>query len=94
MEFSEHYTGTSRIFFRTRSTFCSSSKSIYIETFTDHTYDYLGYAPRTFGSFRAIGVDAGNSRVYAGIHYQPSVDIGLVQGKKVTDNILRILDLH
>ncbi|MGH2564778.1 MAG: vanadium-dependent haloperoxidase, partial [Ginsengibacter sp.] len=37
-----------------------------IGSFTDHTYDYLGYAPRTFTSFRAIGEDAGNSRLYAG----------------------------
>jgi len=65
-----------------------------IGSFTDHTYDYLGFAPRTFSSFRAIGEDAGNSRVFAGIHYQPSVDIGLIQGRKVTANILRRLGLH
>jgi hypothetical protein len=65
-----------------------------IGSFTDHTYDYMGYAPRTFSSFRAIGEDAGNSRFYAGIHYQPSIDTGLVQGRKVTANIIRILGLH
>lgn len=56
--------------------------------FTDHTYDYLGFAPRSFSSFEAIGVDAGNSRLYAGIHYQPSIDIGLVQGRKIAQNII------
>ena len=56
-------------------------------SFTDHTYDYLGYAPRHFNSFEAFGADAGNSRLYAGIHYQPSIDIGLVQGRKVAQNI-------
>jgi PAP2 superfamily len=65
-----------------------------IGSLTDHTYDYEGFAPRTFSSFRAIGVDAGNSRFYAGIHYQPSVDTGLIQGRKVTANILRKLGLH
>jgi hypothetical protein len=60
--------------------------------FTDHTYDYLGWAPRTFPSIIAIGLDAGNSRLYAGIHYQPSIDRGLIQGNKVADNIFgRIL---
>lgn len=55
--------------------------------FTDHTYDYLGFAPRSFSSFRAVGEDAANSRLYAGIHYQPSIDIGLIQGRKVAANI-------
>ena len=56
-------------------------------SFTDHTYDYMGFAPRTFDSFRAIGEDAGNSRLYAGIHYQPSINTGLEQGRKVALNI-------
>lgn len=57
-------------------------------SFTDHTYDYLGFAPRSFSSFRAIGEDAANSRLYGGIHYQPSINIGLVQGRKVAQNII------
>jgi hypothetical protein len=57
-------------------------------SFTDHTYDYLGFAPRAFSSFQAFGIDAGNSRLYAGIHYQPSIDIGLEQGRKVAQNII------
>ncbi len=57
-------------------------------SFTDHTYDYLGMAPRSFSSFRAYGKEAGNSRLYGGIHYQPSIDIGLKQGRKVAQNIL------
>jgi hypothetical protein len=58
-----------------------------IGSFTDHTYDYMGLAPRTFNSFTAIAVEAGQSRLYAGIHYQPSIDAGIVLGKKVTTNI-------
>jgi hypothetical protein len=65
-----------------------------IGSFTDHTYDYLGFAPRTFASFRAIGEDAANSRLYAGIHYQPSIDTGVMQGRKVAANILRSLGFH
>ncbi len=56
-------------------------------SFTDHTYDYLGYAPRVYSSFTAIAAEAGLSRLYAGIHYSQSIDAGLVQGKKVAANI-------
>jgi membrane-associated phospholipid phosphatase len=56
--------------------------------FTDRTYDYLGYAPRSFSSYGAIAQEAGVSRLYAGIHYQYSIDKGLQQGKKVASNIL------
>ncbi len=65
-----------------------------IGSFTDHTYDYLGFAPRTYSSFHAIGEDVAQARVLAGIHYRPSCDTGLIQGRKVTANILRILNLH
>jgi hypothetical protein len=64
-----------------------------IGPFTDHTWDYLGFPTRTFNTFRAIGVDAGDSRFYGGIHYQPSIDIGLQQGRVVGGNILNILKL-
>lgn len=58
-------------------------------SFTDHTYDYLGFAPRTFSSYAAIAEEAGKSRLYGGIHYTPSIDAGLVQGKKVAENIFK-----
>jgi hypothetical protein len=64
-----------------------------IGSFTDHTDDYLGIPARSFTSFTDIGIDAGNSRFYGGIHYQPSIDIGLKQGRTVSDNILRKLGL-
>ena len=56
-------------------------------SFTDHTYDYLGYAPRTYASFTAIGEEAALSRLYAGIHYQQTIDASIMQGRKVTANI-------
>jgi hypothetical protein len=61
-------------------------------TFTDHTWDYLGFPTRTFDSFRAIAVDAGNSRFYGGIHYQFSIDAGLKQGRIVGDNVIGSLN--
>ena len=59
--------------------------------FTDHTYDYLGFASRSFNSFRAFGEEAGISRLYAGIHYQPSIVAGLKQGRIVAQNIIGTL---
>ena len=59
--------------------------------FTDHTYDHLNMAPRSYSSFRAIAEEAAISEVYGGIHYTLSVEVGLQQGKDVTQNILFIL---
>ena len=58
-----------------------------IGSFTDHTYDYLNYAPRTYTSFHAISAEAGLSRFYAGIHYKYSIQVGLYQGERVGLNI-------
>jgi hypothetical protein len=62
-----------------------------IGPFTDHTYDYLGFPARTFNTFRDIGVDAGNSRFIGGIHYQATINSGLIQGRIVAGNIIRSL---
>ena len=59
-----------------------------IGSFTDHTYDYLSLTPLTFNSFHDIAVNAANSRVFGGIHYQPSCDTGVIYGSKVASNIL------
>lgn len=55
--------------------------------FTDHTYDYLGYAPRTYPTIYDIAIEAGISRFYAGIHYKKSIDAGFSQGFQVVQNI-------
>jgi hypothetical protein len=57
------------------------------KAFTDHTYDYMGLAPRTYSSYAAIGLEAGKSRFYAGIHYKPSIEDGNTIGRKVATNI-------
>ena len=54
--------------------------------FTDHTHDAL-YGPRSYTSFEDYASQSGWSRVLAGVHYKPSVDVGLIQGRKVGDYI-------
>jgi len=58
---------------------------------TDHTWDYLGFPARTFNTFREFALDAGNSRFYGGIHYQPSINAGLKVGTTVGDNVVNSL---
>ena len=56
--------------------------------FTDHTYDDLGLAPRSFRSIIDAGREAGLSRLYGGIHYRPSIDAGYQVGSKTASNVL------
>ncbi|HXB91595.1 MAG TPA: vanadium-dependent haloperoxidase [Puia sp.] len=64
-----------------------------IGSFTDHTGADLGFPARTFKTFRDIAVDAGNSRFYGGLHFQPSIDISLVEGRTVGENVIKSLGL-
>lgn len=59
-----------------------------IGTITDHTHDYLGFAPRSYSSFTAMAEEAAESRLYGGIHFKQTLDIGLIEGRKVASNIL------
>lgn len=59
------------------------------KSFTDHTYDYMGMAPRNYPSYGAIGLEAGLSRFYGGIHYKPSIEDGNTVGRKVAENIFK-----
>lgn len=52
-------------------------------SFTDHTYDFRGFAPRSYKSFEDAAKECGISRVYGGIHYKPSVDIAHVYGQLI-----------
>ena len=56
--------------------------------FTDHSYDDLGFAPRSFESIIAAGKEAGLSRLYGGIHYRPSIEAGYVVGSKTATNVI------
>lgn len=55
----------------------------YNYAFTDHTYDFLGFPSRSFSSLNAAGDESGFSRRYGGIHYLPSIQIGLTLGEQV-----------
>jgi hypothetical protein len=56
----------------------------------DHTYDFRGWVPRKFDNLFAAGEQAGISRLYGGIHYLPSINIGLELGHKLGSKIGRI----
>lgn len=52
-------------------------------SFTDNTYDFIGLPARNYNSFNDAATDAGDSRVYAGLHYRPSVAAGKIKGSAV-----------
>jgi len=52
-------------------------------SFTDHSQERLGFAPRTYASFWDAAREAAASRLYAGIHYRSANEQGLVQGQCV-----------
>jgi hypothetical protein len=58
--------------------------------FTDHSNDPLGLSPRSYDSFEKAAVEAGNSRVYGGIHYSNSCEVSLRQGKKIAQNVNKL----
>jgi hypothetical protein len=57
--------------------------------FVDRTHENL-YGARSYENFKAYATEAAWSRVLAGIHYQPSADVGLADGEKVGDLVNEI----
>jgi hypothetical protein len=55
---------------------------------TLHTYDYLGYPPRSYTSFTQLSNEISDSRFYGGLHYRETLAKSTVQGAKVAQNIL------
>jgi membrane-associated phospholipid phosphatase len=55
--------------------------------FTDNSYRQRGLPARTYGCFREAVQEAAISRLYAGIHYLPSIEIGLIQGECIGSKI-------
>ncbi len=49
----------------------------------DHTYDFVGYSPRKFTSLLAVGEESGISRLYGGIHYLATINVGVHDGQTV-----------
>lgn len=54
---------------------------------TDHSYEFRGWPARTFNTLFAAGEEAGISRFYGGIHYMPSINIGLSLGKDLGNRV-------
>ena len=50
---------------------------------TDHTYDFKGWTARSYNSLFDAAREAGISRLYGGIHYRPSIEIGLALGDEL-----------
>jgi hypothetical protein len=59
-------------------------------SFTDHSYDAT-YGARNYKSFDDYAKEAGRSRLLAGIHYSPSIAIGLVQGRQVGNKVVQLI---
>ena len=47
----------------------------------------VGFEPRSYASFAAFANEAAISRLYGGIHFRSSNEIGLVEGRKVGRNV-------
>jgi len=54
---------------------------------TDHTYDFKGWTARSYNSLFDAAREAGISRLYGGIHYRPSIEIGLALGDELGTRI-------
>ena len=57
--------------------------------FTDSSEMYINLPSRRFSSFREASNQASISRFYGGIHYMPSLDNGVIQGKEIGFGILK-----
>lgn len=57
--------------------------------FVDNTHQArgVGFEPRPFANFAAFADEAAISRLYGGIHFRSSNEIGLVEGRKVGRNV-------
>ena len=58
--------------------------------FTDHSHDARGLTARSFNSFRAYSEEAAVSRLYGGIHYRNANEQGLVNGRRIAQNVLAL----
>jgi len=56
-------------------------------SFVDHTYDFRGWQPRSYGSLFKAAEEAGISRLYGGIHYEPSINEGLSIAKEIGNKV-------
>ncbi|MBK7427796.1 MAG: vanadium-dependent haloperoxidase [Saprospiraceae bacterium] len=55
--------------------------------FTDNTEIVFGLPLRNFKSFNEAAAEAAISRLYAGIHYRPAIENGILQGHKIAKHL-------
>ncbi|MBL0050182.1 MAG: vanadium-dependent haloperoxidase [Bacteroidetes bacterium] len=60
-------------------------------SFTDYSKVPDGFAPRSFNSFYAFADEAAVSRLYGGIHFRAANENGVICGRKVGSNIMKIV---
>ena len=72
---------------------CGSLSAIFDDNYplTDYSYADAGMGTRTYYSFTAMAKEAGDSKIFGGIHFRFSVVAGLRQGHVVAGNIARLL---
>ena len=58
---------------------------------TDRSQTQYGFSPRSWDSFDEMAQECANSRFYGGIHYLQDNEIGLIQGKKVGQNVITMI---
>ncbi len=62
--------------------------------FNDNTELQYGLPIRSFKSFNQAADEAAISRLYGGIHYRAAIDLGLEQGRKLGDFVVKKLQLE
>lgn len=70
----------------------STFNGLFIQTAGAPAGTGITLSPRSYNSFLQAGEEAGWSRLYAGIHYRKSIEVGFWQGKKVANNIINKLN--
>jgi hypothetical protein len=59
--------------------------------FVDSSEVPYGLPPRSFKSFNEAAAEAAISRLYGGIHYRRAIEQGVMQGRKVGENVVQLL---
>jgi len=62
-------------------------------TYTDTSETEFGIPPRTFTSIKKAAEEAGISRVYGGIHFKHSCDVGTKEGREVGSLVVQRLHM-
>jgi hypothetical protein len=64
-------------------------------SFTDRTHENrkdIDGTPRNYATFYDMAEEAAISRLYGGIHFQEAIDLGLVQGYQIGENVISIFE--